>query len=149
MIVSLISWLPITRFQWSFLDFVDTKRCFVSTKSKKWSLKARVSFVYFLYSNIKDKEGNTPLHTAAHNGFLDVLQVLVEGVEGANPLKINERNATGFTALCSAVAEDRLECAKLLIRAVRQESNVLILLGSCSERSFGKWNDASSLCDSE
>ncbi|MGC9105409.1 MAG: ankyrin repeat domain-containing protein [Thermoprotei archaeon] len=48
--------------------------------------------------NIRDKDGNTPLHLAAWYGYLDIVKFLVE--HGAD---VNARNAEGNTPLHLAI----------------------------------------------
>jgi ankyrin repeat protein len=65
--------------------------------------------------NVKDKAGNSVVHIAAENGFIDILVLLLNHPD----VKVNEKNAKGYTPLLLASQADRAECCKLLMRAVR------------------------------
>nr|WP_306671529.1 ankyrin repeat domain-containing protein [Endozoicomonas sp. ONNA2] len=60
--------------------------------------------------NSPDKNGNTPLHIAARNGFNELLEKLVD-IEGAD---ITVQNKAGETPWASAAKKVKLDCCKLL-----------------------------------
>jgi len=63
--------------------------------------------------HIQDKLGATPLHRAAGPGHIKVVNTLLS----ANNVKINSVDNYGNTALHAACEEERLDVAKVLIKA--------------------------------
>lgn len=61
--------------------------------------------------NCEDEQnGNRPIHIAAQNGHLEILQLLVK-----LKVEVDSKNAKGNTGIHMAIGYDYYECAKLLI----------------------------------
>jgi ankyrin repeat protein len=100
---------------------------------------------------IDSGNGNAPIHIAAQNGHLDIVQHLISG--GA---LLNVQNAKGNTAIHMAIGYDYYECAQALVDAGADPSikNSIDIPGSEGlegGKSFAAaaWNSASTISSAE
>lgn len=63
--------------------------------------------------NIKDNDGNTPLHLAAMNGNTGIVQTLLE--KGANTNAKNNRGKTASTLADEGAIKKRNKCYKCMV----------------------------------
>jgi len=94
---------------WPFLIFAQINKVF----EKGDFLKAE-EIIYKSPSEINytDKDGNTPLHIAATNGYYEICELLIE--KGAD---IEAVNSSDYTPLCNAINYKNVEIAELLINS--------------------------------
>lgn len=69
-------------------------------------------------ANIKDPDGNTPLHLAVKTGSLENTQILLE-FGGANP---DTLNILGYNPLMEAIEEGDKEMVELLLKWMKVET---------------------------
>ena len=69
--------------------------------------------------NPRDKDGNTPLHTAARNGNLDVTQLIIETIEDKNP-----KNNHGETPLHKASFDGNIKIVELILKSISDKNPV-------------------------
>ena len=67
--------------------------------------------------NSRDKDGNTPLHTAARNGNLDITQLIIETIEDKNPT-----NNRGETPLHKASFYGNIKIVELILKNVSDKN---------------------------
>ena len=69
--------------------------------------------------NSRDKDGNTPLHTAARNGNLDITQLIIETIEDKNP-----SNNRGETPLHIASFDGNIKIVELILKNISDKNPV-------------------------
>lgn len=65
-----------------------------------------------LLSTEKDNDGNTPLHSACKNNYIEIVKLLLN-----SGVQVNEQNNDGFTALHYACENGNVEIVKSLLQA--------------------------------
>ena len=67
--------------------------------------------------NSRDKNGDTPLHTAARNGNLDITQLIIETIEDKNP-----KNNNGETPLHTASFDGNIKIVELILKNISDKN---------------------------